>query len=107
MNYQFELGRVLGQTQTAINYTIALIESRPNKIKKQESIIWSTMHERERNVIWTNMLIDLRLQLLKIFPSLKTSINELRTKIERLDEDNRYEVIVTYEGVSKTIILSW
>lgn len=107
MNYQFELGDLFGRINAANSYWLAIIDTQPNKLKKRENAMWVHLHERERNVIWVNMLIDLRLQLLKEFPSLKTSINELRTKIERLDEDSLYEVIITHEGVSKTIRLLW
>ena len=107
MNYQFELGEVLGRHQAGINYLVALIDREPNKIRRHYDAMYMSLHQRERNIIWTKTLIDARLKILKLFPSCTITIDELREKIERLDEDEIYEIEVTFQGVTKTIKLDW
>ena len=106
-NHQFELGELLGRISAANNYWLAIIDREPNKVKRRYDAMYMALHQRERNIIWTKTLIDLRLKILKLFPSCSISIDELRTKIERLDEDEIYEIEITFQGVRKTIKLDW
>lgn len=107
MNYQFELGNLLGKILTANNYWSVLIDNEPNKIRRHYDAMYMSLHQIERNIIWTKTLIDARLKILKLFPSCTITIDELREKIERLDEDEIYEIEVTFQGVTKTIKLDW
>ena len=106
-NHQFELGQILGNVYAATSYLSTYVNKLPNKVQRRYDAIYMNMHQRERNIIWTKTLIDARLKILKLFPSCTITIDELREKIERLDEDEIYEIEVTFQGVTKTIKLDW